>query len=325
MATTKAISHDVENLSETMFDQLDWIGLGSLLREKRNSNGFSIAAAALTLCLTSKHINALENGSGEIFPGEMLRETCGRRYATLLGLDWALITQPLPPAHLQSGIEGSVDTLPSSTPPAGQAVKRTLDFNQKSYIFAILTMLISIWIGWQQLAMRPEPVVATAPGSVAASMQTPIPAPVSAGDAPTVSDPPKLPLHSGAHFDPPVDEIHPLEEAPGAPAMSMKPIESVVEINGADENKPANYFFVKSRGASVLLKKGAADESEAIRLELPKSSTKRVPIGKNELFKIVEGENIEMFYQGRSVRPNLIANGTWIQFSPKVLVKEIGR
>ena len=76
-------------------DDIDWVGLGKVLREARESCHGSHEGAADKLCLSGKQIRALECGSVAPFPGATVRSWCARRYATLLGLDWDQLAQSL--------------------------------------------------------------------------------------------------------------------------------------------------------------------------------------------------------------------------------------
>ncbi|TRZ89913.1 MAG: polymer-forming cytoskeletal family protein [Rhodocyclaceae bacterium] len=91
----------------------------------------------------------------------------------------------------------------------------------------------------------------------------------------------------------------------------------VVTVQGVNPRKSAGLFSVTSREPSVLLRKKRQDPSEGTRIEIAVGATKTISIGKDEIFRVVEGHNLMIFYQGRMVPPKTVESGAWMSFVPQ--------
>ena len=108
--------------------------------------------------------------------------------------------------------------------------------------------------------------------------------------------------------------------APAAPpAAPARPAEAVEEttVQGVNPAKPAGVFLLVSKAPSVLYRKKREEEGEGTRLAVPRGKTVSIAIGRNELFRVAEGRDLEIFYQGRKVAPKTIETGAWMRFVPQ--------
>jgi cytoskeletal protein CcmA (bactofilin family) len=106
--------------------------------------------------------------------------------------------------------------------------------------------------------------------------------------------------------------------APARPSdLAETELEKTVTVQGVNPGKPAGVFLVISQGPSVLFKKKHKDPGDGTRIDLAQGSTESVTIGKNEIFRIASGSEIQIFYQGKKVAPKIIESGAWISFSPQ--------
>lgn len=117
---------------------------------------------------------------------------------------------------------------------------------------------------------------------------------------------------------PPAAAPAPREEAaaplpPPAP-VTLAPQEVVVE--GVNPAKPPRAFLVVAREPVVLHRRKDGEEGEGRRLAVPRGRTVSVAIGRDELFRVAEGRNLDIFYQGRKVSPQLIERRAWLRFVP---------
>lgn len=104
---------------------------------------------------------------------------------------------------------------------------------------------------------------------------------------------------------------------PESPARPAEGAEEVVAVQGVNPAKPAAVFLLISKEPSVLYRKKRTEAGEGTRFVVPQGKTVSVAIGKNELFRVAEGRDIEIFYQGRKVTPRTIETGAWMSFVPQ--------
>jgi len=104
--------------------------------------------------------------------------------------------------------------------------------------------------------------------------------------------------------------------ASAAGAAGIDP-DKVVAVQGVNPRKPARLFSVTSKEPSVLFRKKRQDPSGGTRIEIPAGATKTIPIGKEEIFRVAEGRNLTIFYQGRMVPPRTVEGGERMIFVPQ--------
>jgi aspartokinase len=90
-----------------------------------------------------------------------------------------------------------------------------------------------------------------------------------------------------------------------------------VTVRGFDPNKPAGVIFVVGREPAVLIKKMRQDDSEGTRIDVIQGVIQNIAIASNEIFRVAQGRDINIFYQGRKVAAQTIASGAWISFVPQ--------
>jgi hypothetical protein len=76
-------------------------------------------------------------------------------------------------------------------------------------------------------------------------------------------------------------------------------------------------FLLISKEPSVLYRKKREEAGEGTRFVVQQGKTVSVAIGRNELFRVAEGRDLEIFYQGRKVTPKTIETGAWMSFVPQ--------
>jgi len=141
---------------------------------------------------------------------------------------------------------------------------------------------------------------------------------VAAADSPTPTPAPEaaVPAQQPA---PPISTAPPLPEptiAPAAatPAPAHGPVESIVLIHGESSGKPADIVFVVADAAGTLVKKKRDDHGDGSRIELGQGAKKRIPIASGEMIRVAEGQDLEIYYQGRKVSAN--EGSAWLSFVP---------
>lgn len=117
----------------------------------------------------------------------------------------------------------------------------------------------------------------------------------------------------------PVAAPAPAANAAAPPAAPARPAEAVEEttVQGVNPAKPAGVFLLVSKAPSVLYRKKREEEGQGTRLAVPRGKTVSIAIGRNELFRVAEGQDLEIFYQGRKVAPKTIETGAWMRFVPQ--------
>ena len=124
-----------------------------------------------------------------------------------------------------------------------------------------------------------------------------------AGDAAPLASSPGLDTKNVVRLSP---TDHP-EMAPG----------KTVEVQGVNPGKPAGVFSVISNEPSVLFRKKLQDPADGKRIEISKGASMSIAIAKDEIFRVAQGRDIVIFYQGRKVAPKIIESGAWMRFVPQ--------
>ena len=104
---------------------------------------------------------------------------------------------------------------------------------------------------------------------------------------------------------------------PASPAREAVGAEETLIVQGVNPAKPAGVFLLVSKAPSVLYRKKREEEGQGTRLAVPRGKTVSIAIGRNELFRVAEGQDLEIFYQGRKVAPKTIETGAWMRFVPQ--------
>jgi hypothetical protein len=91
----------------------------------------------------------------------------------------------------------------------------------------------------------------------------------------------------------------------------------VVAVQGIDPAKPAGIFWAISKAPLVLYKKKREDPADGTRIDISEDATRSIAIAKDEIFRVANGRDIQIFYQGRKVAQNTIESGAWMSFVPQ--------
>jgi len=299
------------------YDEINWIGVGSAVRDRRSASGLSHEDAAQKLCLSKKQILALESGSSAPFPGALVRSWCGRRYALLLGLDWERLVQ-LPPSEDQA--VGTKNILASALPVAPEAAPETERERPRGHMLlsgAVLLLIVVIAI---KMAVTDSSAPVSPPAAeVAPKVNSPVVLSSSADTAPVEPSASPVNRQAAAKGEATV-AANPAEianQTQTSPAPTKAAVETVFEIQGKDPAKQVGSFFVSSKEQAALLKKKRNDPGEGIRIDLPQGAELRIPISPNEIVRVAEGRNLDIFYQGRMVPSQIVESGTWVNFVRK--------
>lgn len=149
---------------------------------------------------------------------------------------------------------------------------------------------------------------APAPGPAA---EAPLPAASAGADAAARQD--GTDSAAAPRADAP-EQLIAAEPPPQSPAADT---EKVVTIQGVNPGKPGGVFSVVGREPSVLIRKKRDEAAEGARIEVPQGAAASIPFARDEIFRVVQGRDIEIFYQGRKVGPKTIESGAWISFVPQ--------
>jgi cytoskeletal protein CcmA (bactofilin family) len=204
--------------------------------------------------------------------------------------------------------------------------RSTAPFGRKRKLVAaavVIAVVAAVWI-----SRKPAPV---APHEMAVTPELEFPvksAPVTqfapvereevqAAQKPVVVEPaPAVPeKHAEAKVvaPPPVSAV-----PPATPPSRPRPETNVVvTVNGMDWDKPADFFYVEAKEPSVMYKKQRDDLAEGMRIDLPQGARKRVAISENQLVRLAQGRNVDVFFQGRKVSRATVESGAWMVFVPQ--------
>lgn len=147
------------------------------------------------------------------------------------------------------------------------------------------------------------------------SRTPPTPAPPAADAAAKEAAPPPA-AEPAAPPAPPVLAAARPPVQPASPAPTAADAEEVIVVQGVNPAKPAGVFLLVSKEPTVLYRKKREEAGEGRRHVVPQGRAVSVAIGRNEVFRVAEGRNPEIFYQGRKVSPKAIETGAWLHFVP---------
>lgn len=180
---------------------------------------------------------------------------------------------------------------------------------------------------WMSRDVRLAPPTDAVAAAVPHVDKSPPPAP-SKSSTPTPPAPPQPPMPKVQPAAPPaIVEAPPPPEPPKpekAKAENPKPVAGkIITVEGMDSEKPANVLFVKTRESAVLFVKSRNAESDGTRMEVPNRATRRYPISENDVIRVAQGRDVDIYFQGRKLSPSMIEGGQWIAFAPMARVAPI--
>lgn len=181
-------------------------------------------------------------------------------------------------------------------------------------IAAVLLAVLAAVFLWPRQPAAPEAPVYVPPPA------TPAPAPVEPPAEPKA--PPAEPAPATPAPEPRA-EARPAPAAPppapvAAPAPELRKAESgrVITVEGMDPDKPSDLFFVATKEPVVLFKKRRDDAGDGTRIDLGSGTKRRFSITEDELVRVAQGKDLEMFYQGRKLSWGALHSGAWMRFVP---------
>jgi cytoskeletal protein CcmA (bactofilin family) len=154
---------------------------------------------------------------------------------------------------------------------------------------------------------------ATAPTPAGAREEAP--AAPSSAPAPAAQLPPARPAAGApkAPAEPATAAAKETERA--APVERPEPDAArALTIKGVNAERPANVLFIVTREPVVIYKKKAEDTANGVRLEFPRGRNTRIRISPEELLRVAQGEDLDLFFQGGKVLSQPIASGSWMRF-----------
>lgn len=201
------------------------------------------------------------------------------------------------------------------TPDAGLGVRPR--FGAGRLLGAALALLVALAAGvW--VSRDPPPLVPATPTIAieagAATVGAATPAAAAAGDQP---DDAKV-VAGNVAAAMPAPEVN-TGSAANAPSPGITEVDgdTLVTIQGVNPAKPAGVFLVIGKEAAVLFRKKRQDVTAGTRIDIAQGATESIAIARNEVFRVAQGRDLTIFYQGRKVPPKTIESGAWMSFVPQ--------
>lgn len=95
-----------------------------------------------------------------------------------------------------------------------------------------------------------------------------------------------------------------------------KPQEEVVAVNGANPGRAADVFLLITHEPAVLYRKPRDEPGDGTRIAMTAGEKISVSFSPDELFRVVKGQAIDIFFQGQKVPRRVLGSGAWIRFVP---------
>lgn len=176
----------------------------------------------------------------------------------------------------------------------------------------ILAIVVMLWPGKMQTDIPPPVAVIADPEA----------APRIAPEAAQVAAAPKVVEPAPVTPEPRVETAAAPLAPPAAPQPTSAPESRqadpgrILTVEGMEPGKPADLFFVSAREPVVLYQKQRDDSGEGKRIDVGRGAKKRFAISEREVVRVAEGDNLDLYYQGRKVPPRIVHSGAWIAFEP---------
>ena len=208
--------------------------------------------------------------------------------------------------HFGSEERAHLTSAPAATVPAARSASGSRPRLGISIAAAALCALAaSIYLLWPAPAQQ-------APSNAKPASVAPVDSPTTtpAAEATTLAPQP-------APEPPPPTSASPepaMAAGAAAPARAHGPGDAIVLIRGESAGKPADIVYVVANEAGALLKKKRSDHGDGSRIELGQGARKRIAIAGDEVIRVAEGQDLEIYYQGRKVSAN--EGSAWLSFVP---------
>lgn len=99
-----------------------------------------------------------------------------------------------------------------------------------------------------------------------------------------------------------------------APERPEPAISTAVTIKGVNPDRPGNVVYIVTREPAVLYKRKRQEGSPESRMSFPTGRNTRIRISPDELMRVAQGEDLDLYFQGGKIWSQHIANGNWMQF-----------
>jgi cytoskeletal protein CcmA (bactofilin family) len=222
--------------------------------------------------------------------------------------------------------------LPAALMAADPVRRRSaVDWRRIGMVAAVLVVAVIVVLMTRNSTLGPR-----VPADDAVAVEAPPPAiPVAALPVPAKPEavkivaPPAEATKVAASVVEPEKKAAPVPPPPQPATVAEKPVpaparatpapaaDHAVVIEGDNADKSADFVFVACKAPCVLFKKDRQDAGEGARMALSPGARKRVAVGPDELLRVAEGQDVDMFFQGRKVSRQTLQSGTWMRFAAK--------
>jgi cytoskeletal protein CcmA (bactofilin family) len=175
----------------------------------------------------------------------------------------------------------------------------------------LLVAVLAVALLNRNPAPNASPAAASAPAVEPAAAKALTAENAGAQDGPKAVAGKTAPPVAGADTSAKADaQAPPLEQPDAGP-------EPVVKVQGVNPGKPAGSFLLVGKEPSVLYRKKRQDPGDGKRIDVAHGTTSSIPVARDEIVRVAEGRDLEIFYQGRKVSPKTIESGAWMNFVPQ--------
>jgi cytoskeletal protein CcmA (bactofilin family) len=216
----------------------------------------------------------------------------------------------------------SLALAPAAVPSEAAAGSGGLLRRPAALVAGLFLAALLAWFFWPKGMPREDSGAASA---VPVESPTPV-APVVKAEPverpPAVEPPPAVPaviappaaVQAQAPVPPPASPVPVPASPPQQPAPPAS--ERVTTIRGESADKAADIIYIVAQDAAVLARKKRQADGSGTTIELPAGAKKRLPVARDEILRVVDGERLEIFYQGKKVMPASFRGGAWLEFVP---------
>lgn len=181
---------------------------------------------------------------------------------------------------------------------AGNFVDRLGGMRKVGIAIALAILVAGAWIGSRPTAV-PSSADEAAQASTAVSPDAPASTPVLSGNADaTTAEAIRASVKTSAQQPP------------------QEKQEEIVAVNGANPGRAADVFLLIAHEPAVLYRKPRGEPGEGTRIAMSGGEKISVSISPDELFRVVKGQAIDIFFQGQKVPRRVLGSGAWISFVP---------
>lgn len=234
--------------------------------------------------------------------------------------DRMLLAHRMPaPAAAAAAAAADKQSIPGAGRPAAESGAGPGPGGRRMIAAAVALLIAALAVAMLNRSPAPTapPPAGNAPAADSTATQAPAAKPAPAENAGLQGGPKAVagdaaPAAAGADANARPDaQASPPSNPPASP-------EQVVKVQGMDPGKPAGYCVLIGKEPAVLLRKKRHDPGDGTRINVAQGKTARIQVAKDEIIRVAEGRDIEIFYQGRKVSPKTIDSGAWMSFVPQL-------